>query len=76
MYKKGDILSITFRNGYDRDGKPIMMTIERAEVLDCAGGLLQVTFRDVDEHHKDVEINKITFNIKTSDVLMNQCETG
>jgi len=76
MYRKGDILSITFRNGYDGDGKPIMLTIERAEVLGCASGLLQVTFRDVDASHDDVEIDRIVFNISTSEVLMKQCETG
>ncbi len=76
MYKKGDILSITFRNGYDRDGKPVLMTLERAEVLGYADGRLQVTYRDLDESHDGVEINRIVFNIQTSDVLMGQCETG
>jgi len=76
MYKKGDILSITFRNGYDRNGKPLMLTLERAEVLDYTDGLLQVAYRDLDESHNDVEIDKIVFNIRTSDMLMRQCETG
>jgi hypothetical protein len=75
MYKKGDILSITFRNGYDLNGKPIMMTLDRAEVLGCADGRLQVTYRDVDKSHDGVEIDRIVFNISTSDILMNQCET-
>ena len=75
-YKKGDILSITFRNGVDREGKPVMMTIERAEVLGCANGRLQVTYRDVDKSHSDVEIERIVFDISTSEVLMKQCETG
>ena len=75
-YKKGDILSITFRNGLDRDGKPIIMTIDRAEVLGCAGGKLQVIYRDVDKSHSDVEIDRLVFNISTSDILMKQCETG
>ena len=76
MYKKGDILSITFRNGYDRDGKPVLMTLERAEVLGYADGRLQVTYRDLDRSHEDVEIDRIVFNISTSDILMKQCETG
>jgi hypothetical protein len=76
MYKKGDVLSITFRNGYDANGKPIMMTLERAEVLNYADGLLQITYRDLDERHDGVEIDRIVFNIKTSDALMKRCETG
>ena len=76
MYKKGDLLSITFRNGYDPDGKPVMTTLERAEVLACDGGRLQVTYRDLDNSHDDVEIDRIVFNISTSDVLMHQCETS
>ena len=76
MYKKGDILSITFRNGCDSDGKPLMLTLERAEVLGYSDGLLQVTYRDLDSSHNDVEIDRIVFNIRTSDMLMKQCETG
>jgi hypothetical protein len=38
--------------------------------------LLQVAYRDVDKAHDDVEIERIVFNIRTSDVLMKQCETG
>jgi hypothetical protein len=75
-YKKGDILTITFRNGYDAEGKPVMLTLERAEVLGCASGRLQVTYRDVDSQHADVEIDSIAFDISMSDVLMKQCETG
>lgn len=75
-YKKGDILTITFRNGYDAEGKPVMMTLERAEVLGCSNGRLQVTYRDVDRQHDDVEIDSIAFDISMSDVLMKQCETG
>lgn len=76
MYKKGDILSITFRNGYDNAGKPVMVTLDRAEVLGCKDGLLQVTYRDVEDSHDDVEIDKIIFNINTSDILMQQFEAG
>jgi len=75
-YKKGDILSITFRNGYDSKGNPIMMTLDRVEVLGCGDGLLQVAYRDVDKWHDDVEIDRIVFNISASDILMKQCDIG
>jgi hypothetical protein len=52
------------------------MTLERAEVLGYADGRLQVTYRDLDRSHDDVEIDRIVFNISTSDILMKQCETG
>ena len=76
MYRKGDVLEITFRNGYDKAGKPVMMTLERAELLSCTDGLLQVAYRDLDASHDDEEIDRLVFNIKTSDALMKQCQTG
>ena len=76
MFKKGDILTITFRNGVDAEGKPVWLTLERAEVLGCANGRLQVTFRDLDKSHSDVEIEQLNFDISMSDILMKQCHTG
>jgi hypothetical protein len=76
MIKKGDIISITFRNGYDKSGNPQWMTLDRAEVLGFENGLLKVAYRDVEKSHDDVEIKKIVFNIRMSDALMKQCESG
>lgn len=75
-YKKGDILSVTFRNGVDARGKDILMTLDRAEVLGCANGRLQLTYRDVDSSHDDVEIDQITFDISMSDILMKECQAS
>jgi hypothetical protein len=76
MFKKGDILTLTFRNGYDAQGQPIWVTLERAEVLGCANGRLQVTYRDLDKSHSDVEIDQIAFDISTQDAVMKQCQAA
>jgi len=73
-YKKGDILTVTFRNGVDAHGKDILMTLERAEVLGCSNGRLQVSYRDLDRSHDDVEIDKLVFDISMSDVFMKECK--
>ena len=72
-YRKGDVLSVTFRNGVDAQGKDILMTLDRAEVLGCANGKLQLAYRDVDPSHDDVEVEQLVFDISTSDVLMKEC---
>jgi hypothetical protein len=74
MFKKGDILTLTFRNGYDAQGQPIWVTLERAEVLGCANGRLQVTYRDLDASHSDVEIDQIAFDISSQGEIIKQCE--
>jgi hypothetical protein len=74
MFKKGDILTLTFRNGYDAQGQPIWVTLERAEVLGCANGRLRVTYRDLDTSHSGVEIDQIAFDISSQGDIIKQCE--
>jgi hypothetical protein len=74
-FRKGDVISITFRNGVDARGKDILMTLERAEVLGCANGRLQISYRDVDASHDDVELDRIVFDISMSEVFMRECRT-
>ena len=73
-FKKGDILTVTFRNGVDDKGKDMLLTLERAEVLGCAKGRLQLSYRDVDSSHDDVEIEQLIFDISMSDVFMKECK--
>ncbi|GEM_PF-2347846 len=73
-FKKGDILTVTFTNGVDAGGKAVLLTIERAEVLGCSNGRLQLSYRDVDRSHDDVEIEKLVFDISTSDIFMKECK--
>lgn len=72
MFSKGDIVSITFRNGVDRSGNAVLLTLERAEVLnDCEDGLLKVSYRNL-ESADQVEIDELTFNVRSSDLIMAQ----
>ena len=72
--KKGDIISITFRNGVDGKGNPVFTTLDRAEVLACNGGKLQIAYRDLDKSHSDVELDRVVFDIHNSDIVTQQCD--
>ena len=72
--KKGDIISITFRNGVDAEGNPVLTTLDRAEVLGCSGGKLQIAYRDLDKSHSDAELDLLEFDIHNSDIVTQQCE--
>jgi hypothetical protein len=53
MIGKGDVVSVTFRNGFDGEGTPILTTIERAEYLGCENGLIKVAYRQADWDYVD-----------------------
>ncbi|MFH1232188.1 MAG: hypothetical protein V1709_11910 [Planctomycetota bacterium] len=69
MFKTGDIVSLTFRNGYDKNGNPILETLDRVEVLGYSDDWLQVSFRNVNTPDGSVELEKLSFRIKKSDIL-------
>jgi hypothetical protein len=52
------------------------MTLDRAEVLGCTNGRLQLSYRDVDPSHDDVEIDELIFDISMSDIFMKECQSG
>jgi len=70
MFNKGDIISFTFRNGYDKNGNPVFETLNRAEVLECTENWLRVSFRNVNTPDGSVELEKLSFRIKLSDILL------
>ena len=71
--EKANIVSVTFRNGRDHDGNPILETLERLEVLDYDGVLLSLLWRLPDYSPGDgEEFVKLTLNVETSEFLKNQ----
>jgi hypothetical protein len=69
MFNKGDIVSITFRNGYDKRGNPILDTLDRAEVLEFSDDWLSVAVRNVLTSDGSVELDKLTFRIHLSNIF-------
>jgi len=68
MFNKGDIVSLTFRNGYDKNGNPILETLERVEVLGYSDDWLQVSFRNVNTPDGSIELEKLAFRLRLSDI--------
>lgn len=73
MFRKGDIVSVTYREGYDRKGQPVYKTLERAEVLSCDGDRLDVGYRDTSSA-KEVRFVELSFDMKASDILIKECQ--
>ena len=72
MFRKGDIVSVTFRSGSDRTGKSVLKTLENAEVLSCDGNRLDVGYRDASSLN-EVKFVKVSFDMKDSDLLVREC---
>jgi hypothetical protein len=72
MLKKGDVISVAYRRGYDNDGNPIIETIERCEVESYEGGILKANCRLIgksEDGQEQVEIHSMTFNINSPDFV-------
>jgi hypothetical protein len=72
MFKKGDIVSVSSRKGFDQQGNPIIETIDRCEVEKYEGGMLTVSYRVIGKaaDGKDqVEIHTITFNVNSPEFV-------
>ena len=73
-FKKGDIVSVNYRDGYDKNGQPIIKTIERAEVLGCEGDYLKLGYRQVPNNWKDgVNFVELDFDMRSAEIIMSQC---
>jgi hypothetical protein len=72
VFREGDIVSVTYRSGSDRTGKPVLKTLENAEVLSCDSNRLVVGYRDASSL-KEVKYVKLSFDMKDSDLLVKEC---
>lgn len=72
MLKKGDVVSVAYRKGFDKEGSPIIDTLDRCEVQEYSGGILRVTCRVVGKSadgRDQVEIHEVTFNVNSPDFV-------
>jgi hypothetical protein len=72
MYSKGDIVSVTFRDGVKKNGVPDIKTIERAEVLGCEGDYLKLAYRSMPPDG-GVEYIELDFNMESAEAILAQC---
>ena len=72
MLKKGDIVSVSYRKGYDKRGSPIMETYDRCIVEEISGSNIKVSCRVIGQsaNGKDtVEVHTMSFNVNSPDFV-------
>jgi hypothetical protein len=72
MLKKGDIVSVSYRHGYDKQGNPVVETYDKCVVDEINGSHVKVSYRVVGkaENGKDeVEVVSMSFNINSPDFI-------
>jgi hypothetical protein len=72
MIKKGDVVSVSYRSGYDKQGNPIMETYDKCIVEEINGAHIKVSYRVVgqsDQGKEQVEIHTMSFNVNSPDFV-------
>jgi hypothetical protein len=73
-FRKGDIVEIKYQGGSDNNGKPIIKTLEGAEVLSCDGNHLKVGYRVVPNSPTgEVDFIERSFDMSSPDFVGAQC---
>ncbi len=72
MLKKGDIVSVSYRSGYDKQGNPVMETYDRCVVEEINGSNIKVSYRVIgksDEGKEEIEVHAMSFNVNSPDFV-------
>jgi len=72
MLKKGDVVSVSYRSGYDKQGNPIMETYDKCIVEEINGSHLRVSYRVIgqsDDGKDIVEVHTMSFNVNSPDFV-------
>jgi hypothetical protein len=72
MLKKGDVVSVSYRRGYDKQGNPLMETFDKCIVEDINGSHIKVSYRVIGQapNGKDnVEIHTMSFNVNSPEFV-------
>jgi hypothetical protein len=72
MLKKGDIISVSYRRGYDKQGNPVMETYDKCIVEEIQGSHIKVSYRVVgqsDEGKEQVQVLTMSFNVNSPDFV-------
>jgi len=72
MLNKGDVVSVSYRSGYDKHGNPIMETYDKCIVEEINGSHIKVSYRIVgqsDEGKEQVQVVTMSFNVNSPDFV-------
>lgn len=72
MLNKGDVVSVSYRSGYDKQGNPVMETYDKCIVEEINGSHVKVSYRVIGqaENGKDeVEVVTMSFNVNSPDFI-------
>jgi hypothetical protein len=72
MLNKGDVVSVSYRSGYDKQGNPIMETYDKCIVEEINGSHVKVSYRIIgksDEGKEEVEVITMSFNVNSPDFI-------
>jgi hypothetical protein len=72
MLKKGDVVSVSYRSGYDKQGNPVMETYDKCIVEEINGSHIKVSYRVIgksDEGKEEVEVHTMSFNVNSPDFV-------
>ena len=72
MINKGDVVSVSYRSGYDKQGNPVMETYDKCIVEEINGSHIKVSYRVIGqaENGKDeVEVVTMSFNVNSPDFI-------
>ena len=72
MFKKGDVVSVSYRRGYDKKGNPVMETYDRCVVEEMNGSHIKVSCRIIGssaDGKDSIEIHTMSFDINSPDFV-------
>ncbi len=72
MLRKGDIVSVSYRSGYDKQGNPVMETYDKCVVEEINGSHIKVSYRvfgKSDAGKDEIEVHTMSFNVNSPDFV-------
>jgi hypothetical protein len=73
-FRKGDVVEIKYQSGKDKNGNPVIKTLDGAEVLSCEGNHLKVGYRVVPNTAEDgVDFVERSFDMSSPDFVGAHC---
>ena len=72
MLNKGDVVSVSYRRGYDKQGNPIIETYDKCIVEEINGSHIKVSYRVIgqsEDGKEQVEIHTMSFNVNSPDFI-------
>ena len=72
MLNKGDLVSVSYRRGYDKQGNPVLETYEKCIVDEINGSHIKVSYRVIGQApdgKENVEVHTMSFNVNSPEFI-------